>query len=328
MYQHIEENIYSIPIDLPDTPLKQLNAYVIKGRSRNLLIDTGFDCDISWRCLAEGLQALEIDMAHTDIFLTHAHADHAGMSNRIAHPSTQVYVSRRELELLNTLMSPENDLRNRKINLKNGFPPAEVEHAQAAPMTQYQCKSVSSFSPLEDGHILSYGDRELTAILTPGHTPGHMCLYDAKNQIMFLGDHVLFNISPNIAVWKDFPDPLGNYIHSLQTIAQYPVRLALPAHRNAGSSMKDRALQIIQHHTARLREIYSQLEQMPGSTPYQLAAHTHWNIRDTCNWDNVPYNQKWFAVRETAAHLEYLRLRNLISRKQQNGVFRYYPHQA
>ena len=30
--------------------------------------------------------------------------------------------------------------------------------------------------------MLSYGGHDLKCILTPGHTPGHMCLYDEKNQ--------------------------------------------------------------------------------------------------------------------------------------------------
>lgn len=323
MHQHIEGNIYSIPVILPETPLKQLNAYIIKGKTRNLLIDTGFDCDTSWQCLSHGLQALGIDMNCTDIFITHAHADHAGMANRVAAPGTRVYISRRELELLRSIVSPENEMRNHMINLSYGFSPAELENVQAAPMSHYQCKDVSQFFPVDDGQILYYGDRVLTAVLTPGHTPGHMCLYDQQAQIMFLGDHVLFDISPNIAIWKDFPDPLGSYVHSLQRIAEYPVRLALPAHRGTSDTMEDRIMQIIEHHGARLRDIYNQLERMPGSTPYQLAAHTHWNIRGSENWDNVPYNQKWFAVRETAAHLEYLRQRDLIRRTQQDGVFHY-----
>ena len=42
MYTHIEDNIYTIPVPLPNNPLRSLNSYVIKGEDRNLLIDTGF----------------------------------------------------------------------------------------------------------------------------------------------------------------------------------------------------------------------------------------------------------------------------------------------
>ena len=36
---------------------------------------------------------------------------------------------------------------------------------------------------------------------------------------MFLGDHVLFDITPNITTWPDFEDPLGTYVHSLMDIS-------------------------------------------------------------------------------------------------------------
>ena len=42
MYTHIEDNIYTIPVPLPNNPLRQLNSYVIRARGRNLVIDTGF----------------------------------------------------------------------------------------------------------------------------------------------------------------------------------------------------------------------------------------------------------------------------------------------
>lgn len=45
MYTHIEGNIYSIFVPLPDNPLRNLNAYLIKDDKRSLLIDTGFRRD-------------------------------------------------------------------------------------------------------------------------------------------------------------------------------------------------------------------------------------------------------------------------------------------
>lgn len=52
---------------------------------------------------------------------------------------------------------------------------------------------------------------------------------------MLLGDHVLFDITPNITDWWDVPDSLGDYLRSLDKIAAYPVTLPLPGHREAGT---------------------------------------------------------------------------------------------
>ena len=325
MYHHIEGNIYTIPVTLPDTPLKQLNAYVIRGEDRSLLIDTGFNCETSWESLSAGLRELELDMDRMDIFLTHAHADHAGLSTRASAPGTRVYISRRDLELLHLMTSPENDVRNRALNLQNGFPPSQLEGVAAAPLSNYLCADIRGFVPVEDGHTFAYGGRTLTAIATPGHTPGHMCLYDMAHQIMFLGDHVLFDISPNITVWQNFPNALGSYVHSLQKIARYDVRLALPAHRGTAGSMEDRIVQIMEHHGMRLHEMYEQLLETAGLTPYEIASRMSWSIHGDGGWETVPYSQKWFAVREAMAHLEYLRLGDQIRMETREGVNYYHP---
>lgn len=70
---------------LPGNPLKNLNAYLIQG-PRNLLVDTGFRQEECRTALTAGLAELGVDMASTDIFLTHLHSDHAGLASRIALP--------------------------------------------------------------------------------------------------------------------------------------------------------------------------------------------------------------------------------------------------
>jgi hypothetical protein len=40
-------------------------------------------------------------------------------------------------------------------------------------------------------------------------------------------------------------------------------------------------------------------------TAYEIAARLTWDIRAK-DWAHFPLNQKWFAVGETIAHLEYL----------------------
>lgn len=72
-------DIYEIRVELPDNPLQYLNSYVIKGKTRNLVIDTGFNRPACRASLCAGLHALDIDLQKTDLFLTHLHADHTGL---------------------------------------------------------------------------------------------------------------------------------------------------------------------------------------------------------------------------------------------------------
>ena len=55
MVKEIIPNIYSIPVPLPNNPLKELNAYLIKGPDRSLLMDTGFNLPECREALEKGL---------------------------------------------------------------------------------------------------------------------------------------------------------------------------------------------------------------------------------------------------------------------------------
>ena len=56
---------------------------------------------------------------------------------------------------------------------------------------------------LQDGEMLEFGDWSLQAVWTPGHTPGHLCVYEPNHKLMLTGDHVLPRITPNVSMRID-----------------------------------------------------------------------------------------------------------------------------
>ena len=322
MYTHIEDNIYTIPVPLPNNPLRQLNSYVIKGEGRNLVIDTGFKLEECRKALCDGLEELGVDMNCTDIFLTHLHSDHSGLAAELATQSSKIYISRADGELLT--LSLTQGLGRVEEYRSYGFSEKELENFWENPSMKYRQESPFSFTYVADGDVLTYGGRRLEVIFTPGHTPGHVCLYDRANKVMFLGDHVLFNITPNITTWPFFEDPLGHYVHSLMDISIYDVRLPLPAHRGVNGTMAERIGTIIEHHGARIREMLDILTERPGLTPYDLSGMMTWRVHGKTNsWVDFPLNQKWFAVGETAAHLDYLLKRGRVRREFDGRCWHY-----
>lgn len=322
MYTHIEDNIYTIPVPLPNNPLRQLNSYVIKGEGRNLVIDTGFKLEECRKALCDGLEELGVDMNCTDIFLTHLHSDHSGLAAELATQSSKIYISRADGELLT--LSLTQGLGRVEEYRSYGFSEKELENFWENPSMKYRQESPFSFTYVADGDVLTYGGRRLEVIFTPGHTPGHVCLYDRANKVMFLGDHVLFNITPNITTWPFFEDPLGHYVHSLMDISIYDVRLPLPAHRGVNGTMAERVGTIIEHHGARIREMLDILTERPGLTPYDLSGMMTWRVHGKTNsWADFPLNQKWFAVGETAAHLDYLLKRGRVRREFDGRCWHY-----
>lgn len=78
------------------------------------------------------------------------------------------------------------------------------------------------------------------------------------------------------------------------------------------------------HHAARLEEVLRILREQPELTAYEIAGGMTWQIRAR-SWAEFPPVQKWFAVGECLAHLDYLRKRGAIARRKTDGIWRYFP---
>lgn len=324
MYTQITENVFTIDVKLPNSPLRNLNAYLIKGKDRNLLIDTGYRREECRDDLLTGLRELGVRLEETDIFATHMHADHTGLIGDILAPDCRAFMSKRDIQTSKSLSGQEY-FDNTYRRMKNGgFPEAEIT---SSPFIRLESTDLhfDGYTPINEGDLLEYGGYRLRAISTPGHTPGHMCLYDSSRKLLFLGDHVLFDITPNITNWDDFNDPLGTYIKSLVRIRDIDAEFALPAHRTVSCPLPNRVDEIIEHHGLRVREVVKVIDSNPGLTPYEISARVSWNIRYDGNWENFPSIQKSFAVGEVQAHLGYLLERGRTICEERDGVHYFYP---
>ena len=221
LIKQVLPNLYSIHVPLPDSPLKSLNSYVFKGRERSLLVDTGFNLPECLAALQDGIAELELDMHRTDILVTHGHADHCGQVTKIATESTKVYMSAQDHKMTSAFIeNPDaNWQRVETYYIGEGFPAEEMQKSRMRnPARAYVSDKTFSISPIVDQQLLPAGDSELLCLTTPGHTPGHMCFYGAKEKLLIAGDHVLFDITPNITVWADMLNALERYMDSLRKV--------------------------------------------------------------------------------------------------------------
>ena len=316
-------DIYKIPVTLPNNPLKILNSYVIRTPDENLVIDTGFNQPECLEALTAGLKELSIDMDHTTLFLTHLHSDHVGLTNDIITDKTRVLMSDVDYNYLKNEhdgafwpwmeekfyhegLSRDLIELQRKVNPARAFAPKYLFRAET--VSDHECFSIG-------GHILE-------CLWTPGHTPGHMCLYLKKEKILFSGDHILFDITPNITMWRGIDDALGNYLESLRKIQSLDIHLTLPGHRGNDMDVYERIHQIQQHHDQRIRQTLSIIQKNPGLNACQIGAQMTWSMRGK-NWDEFPIQQKWFAIGETISHLDYLIERGKIIRHTDKEIFYY-----
>uniref|UniRef100_A0A7J2TKR3 MBL fold metallo-hydrolase n=1 Tax=Archaeoglobus fulgidus TaxID=2234 RepID=A0A7J2TKR3_ARCFL len=318
--EKISEGLYRIDIPLPKNPLKSLNSYVIAGK-KPLIIDTGFNLDECYAAMLIGLKKLGIEPKKVDVLSTHLHADHLGLAGRIAK---KFLISRVDAEIaMKGLLHSDYWKSVAKFYSRNGFPEEEAKKViKIHPAIRYISEFSCEVAFLRDGEIVEYGDFSLEVILTPGHTPGHVCLYDERKRILFSGDHILFDITPNITFWETMEDPLGSYLESLERIGELDVDLTLPGHRNFRFSHKKRIQEIKAHHEKRLKEALNAVQK--GCTlAWEIAQHITWDLVYD-SWDDLPTMQKWFAVGETIAHLEHLVLKGKI-KKEEGDMIRYLP---
>jgi glyoxylase-like metal-dependent hydrolase (beta-lactamase superfamily II) len=166
---------------------------------------------------------------------------------------------------------------------------------------------------LKEGDTISIGDYAFRCIETPGHTRGHMCLYEPSKKILVAGDHILNDITPNIQLWSDGWNPLKEYLASLEKVYGLDIELVLPGHRSIFRNCKERIQELKQHHEKRFEEIISILGK-GSKNAFRVASQMSWDIIYD-SWDLFPVLQKWFAMGEAIAHLKYLEEKGIIRRK-------------
>ena len=177
----------------------------------------------------------------------------------------------------------------------NGFPQDEIDKVMVShPGLTYSSKKKLDYHVLIDGDTFEFDDYWFHVLETPGHSPGHLCLYEPDKKILIAGDTILFDITPNISTWIGFSDPLKTYLNSLDRLYHLDVDIVLPGHRSILGDHRKRIDEIKAHHDARLNEVLYALESRDKNA-YQIAACINWDIHYS-TWESFPPVPKIFAI--------------------------------
>jgi len=321
MIEKVTDGVYRIEVPLPRNPLKYTNSYLIRGDKESLIVDTGMNREECYKALSLALK--ELDVVNPSIFITHLHADHIGLAGEFG--AKEVFFSKTESEIvLKMLDDPSEYWRTILENyMANGFPQEEAKKMlKLHPGIRYTSMEKIEFTELKDGDEIEIGDFRLKCLETPGHSPSHICLYDEDRKVFFSGDHVLIDITPNITWWPFLDNSLKSYLESLDKVCNLDVNLVLPGHRRLWKDLRKRIEEIRRHHQARLKEALMALDR--PKTAWEVAPSITWDLVYS-NWEDVNVVQKWFAVGETIAHLEYLFKQGVIEKEiSGDGKVRYF----
>jgi len=320
--EEILPNLYRIEIPLPNTPLKFLNSYLIKGHGRNLVVDTGLNLKGSLVAMRSSLNSLGVDLKETDFFITHGHADHFGLVPDLITDNSVVYCSTKDAYVFDPVH--DNSVlwdSLKRFSILNGYPEGEIQGAmERHPGYSYTGPSSRiDISFKKEGDTVSAGDYTFKCIETPGHSKGHLCLYEPNYKILIAGDHILADITPNISLWSPNENPLKDYLNSLEKITGYDIELVLPGHRRVIKEWRKRIVELKQHHNRRVGEIITSLE-TGNQDAYQVASQMTWDMSYK-TWDLFPPTQRLFATWEAIAHLKYLEEERLIEKDTISGKY-------
>lgn len=311
MTEKILPDIYKIEVPLPDNPLRSLNSYIVKSNNRNLIIDTGMNREECLKAMLEGLERLRIDLNNTDFFITHLHADHLGLAAELSTESSIIYFNQPDADIINKSSFLDDMIVFMKIS---GFPEDRLMDAFLKhPGYKFKHTGTINFTICKEADIIEIGNYKFKCVETPGHTPGHTCLYEERNKILISGDHILGTITPNIGLLSDDSNPLKDYLESLDKVACLDIEFALPGHREIIRDCAGRIKELKEHHTKRINEI---IEILKGNSmnAYEIASRMSWDLTYE-SWTDFPVPQQWFATAEAKSHLKYLEEKGLLKRK-------------
>lgn len=319
MLTKVYKNIYKQEIPLPNNPLRAINSYIITSKDKNLIIDSGFNTPECKKAFMEGISELNLDLNKTYLLITHLHSDHSGLAASLNKEGVKVYSGETDGKMINKMSGQSYwdnfetyktmfDLKKDNISFN--------DH----PGYKYCPKEPIDFIPLIEGDTINIGDYNFQVVDIPGHTPGHIGLYEKNHKIFFCGDHILDRITPNIAFWGFEKDILSVYFDSLNKIYDYDIEHLFSAHRNLIPDHKVRIKELLSHHDSRLKEILQIIKDK--KTVRDTAADMHWELSYDC-WEDFPSPQKWFASGEVMAHLEHLVSIGKAEKTETNGILYY-----
>ena len=327
------EDVYQIKIDVP-FQVKFVCSYILKINGKNVLFDAGFNSPAWRKIFLQKINSIGLNIEDIDVcILTHNHLDHIGLIQELKQENPKLKIVMHSIT--NKILAWETDKSNKEeiekeaikisFEMKNcGL--SEEERLRIVRFFTYWPKLRKYQSPDEivhDGDILL---NNLEIIWTPGHSFGHICVFDTERKYLFSGDHILSRITPHIGnfiipsfladeyVDYNFKNVLEQYLQSLDRIDKLNPKIIFPGHQEIIYNPHQRIKEIKEHHKNRLNDISNVIKNNP-LTPRRISQIHFGEDLDEIN--------SYMALSEVLGHLLYLEDRGKIDKFEKNGKFYY-----
>ena len=296
-----------------------VNVFLFKDGDEADLLDCGMNSEESLAAIRQAVQHLGARRLRT-LLVTHIHPDHYGAAGALAGPGrADLYMHRLEVPLVHPRYVELEHLveQVRTHLLVNGVPEDEADVLSNSQRALSQVvKPADASVQLDGAERIKVGRRTLRVEWTPGHSPGHVCLYDEGERLLFAGDHILPELSPNIGLHpQSTPDPLHDYLAGLRRMAALAPARVLPAHGRPFDGAESRVGVLIAHHTRRFEQIVEIVTSPEEKSAWQVALEL-WGPRENLY-------EKRLALQEGLAHLQALAVDGRIAKSVRPGSVRW-----
>lgn len=233
--ERIQPGIWRLKLPCPWPGVPHGNAWAMQRGAGIVLFDTGVGGRGRMRMLDIALAQAGFGVEDVKLVVcTHAHSDHYGLAASIcAETGCELWMHPKWEHIRLQADDPQAALEGRlEVGRMSGVPLAALD--------RYRQDRTDKPEDLVDG--IRAPDRELvpgvgvetdvgtwSVIETPGHAPSHVCLHQAERRLLVSGDHLLGRTT----LFFDYgytPDPIGEYLASLEAIEPLPIDLCLPGH--------------------------------------------------------------------------------------------------
>jgi glyoxylase-like metal-dependent hydrolase (beta-lactamase superfamily II) len=295
-------DIYRIALPVP-FPIATINVYLIND-SPKTLIDAGIKTRVSFEALKRGIENLGLELQDIErILLTHGHIDHYGQAQAISGISgAEIFIHRLEHDRTRLSLYPFDRLRG--LLQTNGTPETLIDKVvDSIKAWEDFADPVNKAIFLDDGDIIPFESMSLQAVHCPGHSPGLLCFYCREKKILFTGDQLLRDITPNPILDLSTQCPpfeytsLKRYISSLKKLMDLDITLCFPGHGEAIDDFRNTTLKIFKHHDDRMHNILSILT-TGEKTPYEISTEL---------FAGGPLYDVFLGISEVLGHLQILK---------------------
>lgn len=305
--------IFRVTCPTPFPGLPHVHVYIAEGDEGGLvLFDTAMPVDDSFDRIEQSIRWLDRRFEDVErIYLTHAHPDHFGLARQL-EDATGASVWCHPIAHEN-LLSFERGGHWGRVQEEYELHGGQLIQAEAR--SRFSIEIPRRYEHIEAGDRLRFAGGAWDVYWTPGHENGHVAFHRPSDGVLISGDTLLGKITPHIGYMLDPPDPLGQFLDSLDTLAGLEPALVLPGHGRPFEEGAERARSIRAHHELRLRRCVETLvrhERLPAMA-----------IARELFGGELMYFEERLALAETLSHLEYLRLRGRLHREVDDGLYHY-----